>query len=289
MFNKFQNYEETEKSVTIIAAIVCKGAIVFASDSQTTYEVAKDLYSKKIFRIEFDYGDALIARSGGLELSDLALQNLNRDCRTAKVEEAITPALIVQNVVRKIREDRQSTYGGATAFSLSEWDFKWSENNFTLTLAYQYEGEPYLYSVDLQTATAIPATSHYYANGIGKDLARYLLKELSSPKMEPYDAMSVAVYVVEKVKENVQGCSGPTQAGILWVVSKEALDDLRKRIKKPKAYTAQIVGYDEILRITNRLKALESESSKAWRTTVSDIVKQVRAETMAAINQKISR
>ena len=188
--------------------------IVMASDSQFTRESTKSLDSRKISVIEFLNAEVLVAQSRTADLSNKAIEIFSKKAKGRSIECADTPIKLAEESVREIRKHLIEVYQGCN-FSDDGWRRYFKENNFDLMVGYYFERTPFLYHIDLDWCLPTRKDS-CLGIGVGRDMGEFLLREymLSEPEFEY--AWVVAVSIVEKVSVNVNGCGGPTWAGIVY-------------------------------------------------------------------------
>jgi 20S proteasome alpha/beta subunit len=197
-----------------------EGQIVLASDSQTTYPGGqKRVDTQKVSIVDFLDARILVAQAGSAELADKAVEILRRNANSVKVEDNETIPKLVQASVREVRNHLIELNRGCN-FSEDGWKrYFRDENAFTLLFGYYCQGEPYLYTVNIDWGLAIPVKTSFKAIGCGAMLGEFLLKEYSEAFPDFAYSDVIATAVVEKVIENVEGCGRPTWVGITYPVS----------------------------------------------------------------------
>jgi hypothetical protein len=210
-----------QPKVTIAIGIISKqvrwgeGEIVLAADSQTTFpeDGTKDLLAEKIHIIQFKNGKALIAQSGMLRPAATALAMIKDRAANTVIENQDTVGTVIRTAIRDHRKEL-----------LAEWHFTDDRMKSYLKMDVYYEflvasyfnGNARLSHIDIYNCNFSPMEKQYAAIGTGSDLAKYLLKEFkdADPQFEYGDL--IATSVIEKVKENVDGCGGKTHVGIVF-------------------------------------------------------------------------
>lgn len=257
-----------------------------ASDSQTTYPGGqKRLDARKITVVKFANANILVAQADSADLADKAIENLQRIAKDIKVEDAEAIPKAVQSAVREVRNYLVDLNKGCS-FSDDAWKrFFRDDNAFTLLFGYYFQGNPYLYTIDIDWCLPIPVKNKFKAVGRGAALGEFLLKEFgeSSPDFEFGEIISTAV--VEKVIENVEGCGRPSWFGIVEHVSdsKAGSDfegykkgDIIPAEKKCSAFICQRKTIDAI---TEELKRQEtnskSKASKHIYNTLTSLCKKI--------------
>jgi 20S proteasome alpha/beta subunit len=201
--------------VTLIIGIICKDAIVLAADSQTTKGISKQPGTNKISVVKFSNGKALVAESGSASLSNRAIQIFQTKAEGVKMENELSVAKIAEEAVREIRNSLTSLHPGNT--SPTDWqDFFGQEiNYFELMVAYYFGDKPCLYKLNPLWCIPVPTTSYFMTSGIAGDLANYILKEHTEPKMDSEFASVIAIKVVEDAIEYVEGCGSPPRVALI--------------------------------------------------------------------------
>lgn len=126
--------------VTIIAGLICKDAIVLASDGQVTDSPSKLPDAKKITEVQFLNGKALIAESGSVALSNHAVQICRSKARQTDMQSADDiVAQTLQASVRQVRNEQVALYP-KRKYTLEEWQkYFRDENPCELMVAYYFK------------------------------------------------------------------------------------------------------------------------------------------------------
>jgi len=201
--------------VTLIVGIICKDAIVLAADSQTTRGTSKQSGTAKINVIEFVNGKALVAESGSAALSGRVVEIFQKK---AAVKEITDDSIISKLAEESLREVRLSITSLHPEKNTSEdWQdyFGRDINYFELMLAYYFDGKPHLYILNPLWAIPVKSPSYFATSGIASELANYILKEHTEPKMDAELASVIAIKVVEDAIEYVEGCGRPTRVALI--------------------------------------------------------------------------
>jgi|ERR1043166_318386 20S proteasome alpha/beta subunit len=210
--------EPKRKPVTLIVGIVCRDAVVLASDSQTTNlgSETKRKDSKKIHAVHFANGSVLVAESGAVHASGAVLDILSAKARTATIADERTVPALVEESIRELRQKRLSLFPSHPRPLEEIQDFfRGDEDYFELMFAFHLGSGVHLYTANPAWGLPIQVTKPFDAAGSGATLGMYLLGELYQPEMSAEFACSVAVRVVEAVKQYDLYCEGPTQLGII--------------------------------------------------------------------------
>jgi len=111
-----------------------------------------------------------------------------------------------------------------------------------LMLAYYFDNQPYLYTVDLSVSRCDKAKSWWSAIGCGANLGAYLLSEHTKPKMDRGLCLTVAPYIINTVCKHDAYCSPPASLGIILndIGESAKKNDSEKQIH-PKAFGLGLV------------------------------------------------
>jgi 20S proteasome alpha/beta subunit len=268
--------------MTIIAGLIGVNSIVLASDSQTTYGSAKLLNAKKISIVEFANSKALVAESGMADLSGRVVELFQRKAKGVSVTDSETIIQIARDAVREVRNSLIEVNSECN-FSDDTWQrFFRDDNSLKLMIAFYFGGIPYIYTIDIYWCVPSRVTSHYTAIGIGDTLAYYLLNEIAEPKMPFKNTLITAIYTIEKVKSNVEGCGGVTQAGIVYNIPDSKTDPravIRRRKGLPlPASEAAILPQDDVARYVKRMGELDLRSSQTRNSGIRNMIRAVDRE-----------
>ena len=206
--------------MTLIVGIVCKDGIALAADSQTTYFPSKILGTNKINEIKFLNGKALVAEAGFCSLSNAVVDAIQKEAGLTEIKNEETVAEICKQAVRKERQNQMSLYP-RRKYSLLEWQsFFRDQQNFFLTIAYYFNREPYLFSIDLSQCVLQKPTFGFIVSGVGEAIGNYILKEESVyfggfEKVDLELGMAIAIKVADAAAEYVDGCGKPIKAACI--------------------------------------------------------------------------
>ena len=187
--------------MTILVGLICKNGIAFASDSQTSSEpgTSKRTDTDKISIVEFSDGkQALIAQAGDWDSSAFTVEFLEELARNSALDDYRKPADLLQDAVRHAKE---------RLANLNNWEDRRDleqeylcNNPFTFLIAYYFQNQPYLYSLN-----SVPGFArrefNYACAGCGSTVAEFILSRSNSfLQMEVMKGFAAAVYTVEQVK-----------------------------------------------------------------------------------------
>src|ERR1035441_4740028 len=205
--------------VTLIVGIICKDGIVLAADSQTTKGISigasKSCDTNKINVVEFSNGKALVAESGSASLSNTAIETFQRMAKNVKIENEATICKLAESAIREVRSRITNLHPSNTTPEGWQDFFTRDVNYFELMLAYYFDGIPYLYVLNPLWCIPVKATSYFETSGIASELANYILKEHTEPKMDSEFAAVIAIKVVEDAIEYVEGRGKPTKVALI--------------------------------------------------------------------------
>jgi 20S proteasome alpha/beta subunit len=209
-----QRLTKRKNPVTIIVGIICKDAVVLASDSQTTSGTTKRTDTEKIIRVEFSNFSALVAQAGYATFSGQAIEIFTNLAKGKEITDGRMVAEMAEQTMRQLKDRIRYQQGDCTMEELR--DFVWKhEMGCELMVAYYLEGKPHLFTIDMVVGIANKVNSYYEAIGCGANLGSYLLSEYAMPQMMPNYAATIAIMVVNTVKSHDAYCGGETKVGIL--------------------------------------------------------------------------
>lgn len=251
--------------MTIIVGLICKNAIVLASDSQTTTGTSKRCDAEKFAIVKFSNAEVLVAQAGNASSSSRVIEVLSDLAKGQKLTDYRGVAVIAQKAMRQLKDELRVQNCDCSMEELRE--FIRDNTNCELMIAHYFEGKPYIYKIDLVLGIANRIQSHFAAIGCGSNLGEYLLSEHSKPAMSSEFGSAIAVYVVETVKKYDALCGGPTRIGIILsdkgknkinILSEEKVADFAKATVEIDEATKQ----ERNKRINKSLKKLAEEWSK---------------------------
>jgi 20S proteasome alpha/beta subunit len=261
--------------VTIIVGIICKDAIILASDSQTTSGGMKRTDAEKIISVRFDNDCVLVAQAGNAGNSARAIEILSDMAKHKKISDYRTPADLARSAMMKVKEELRQQYCNCTVEELQ--DFIWKdEQQSELMLAYYFKGKPYIFKLDLAIGRADKENSHYAAIGCAANLGSYLLSEHTNPNMECGLASVLAIYIIETVCKHDAYCSPPARVGLIKYI---ALDHINSGFGSTLIYTQRSIK--TLAAITEAIMGKSKQPRN--RQIEKAIVKQTRATVLAML------
>jgi hypothetical protein len=256
-------------------------AILMATDSQITRETSKRLDSKKIRVIEFSNGHVLVAQAGPDALSNRAIDIFSKKAKGKPITEVETPARLIEESVRELRKHLIDV-NQACNFSDDAWRRYFKENNFELIVGYFFNRAPCLYTVDIDWCLPTLVRGSYTAIGVGRDLGEFLLGEYRHLDPGFENAWPIAVSVVEKVIDNVNGCDRPTRVGIVYPLPEE-YNKQQQLLNKPIPEShAMIVHQDEIKPLIEELRAGEEKMKRTQAAQMKSVLKRAGKRRLKA-------
>ncbi|MGA2180917.1 MAG: hypothetical protein ABSH15_15225 [Verrucomicrobiota bacterium] len=222
-FSRYKTNRHSTKGpkVTIAIGFVCPlrdkklafGAlpsIWMASDSQATYDETKRENPNKIRVIDFANGQILVAQADSVEVGDRMIEILRPKAKATKMVDSQTAVKTVRAALLEVRNELLECNKGIT---IDLEKFFWTEHRLNLLIGYFFNGQPHLYKMNIYRGLYTLVDS-FEAIGGGQSLGYFLLKEYA--QADPYfqGEFPVAVDVVNKVIENVDGCERP-----IWVAN----------------------------------------------------------------------
>lgn len=224
MRQRFWKRNAPQPLVTIAIGLISKrsrwgdGEIILASDSQLTFvNGPKDLHAEKLSAVQFRNGKLLMVHSGFVQPALKSVQAIRRLAEVESIENA-------ERVIEQgMRETRAALLGGLGLSEEREKTYLQLDNKHDFLIAFFVNGQPRLRYIDNYRCTVFPVEHQDYgAIGTGDYLALYLLKEhrAADPGFEFSD--SAAISIIERVKDNVDGCGGACQLGIVLPLEKQA-------------------------------------------------------------------
>jgi 20S proteasome alpha/beta subunit len=201
--------------MTLIIGIVCRDAIVLASETQTTFGNYRIPDTTKIHKVEFQNTKALIAESGAADWSNIAIDRIQKRSKAITITNDDTIANFISGIVREIRNEHTSLHPNATPEQWRDY-FLDEKNQYNLMVAYYFGMKPLIYNVEPAKCTPVPLVGPYYStSGIGSELGLFLLREHSQKDMAYWFGAVIATYIIETVKEYFEWCGGKTHVGVI--------------------------------------------------------------------------
>ena len=222
--------------VTIAIGLIVRGpakqqtTIVFASDSQTTYPGGqKRLDAKKIKSVNFNDAQILVAQAGSAELADQAVEIMRQKAETVDVSNEYVVGDLAKAAVREIR-NHLFDINKINTLPLEEQTRFWRENHaFDLLLGFYFNGDPYMYSIDLERCYPIKIQSQFSSIGCGQYVADFLLSEYQKADPKLLYGYPALISIIQRTIDSVDGCNRPIWVGQANRVPPEVLYEYKKQ------------------------------------------------------------
>jgi 20S proteasome alpha/beta subunit len=200
--------------VTIISALVCREAIVIASDSRTSDEDGSRDDTVKISHLAFANGFAIMATSGDADIGSLITERMEFAAPTFTLRDHRTaPEALDKTCLQFKREQAEKVYCCPLEKLRNEHLIRGVR--FNLLLAYYFDSKPYIYTAEIPALICTQRTYHHWSLGCGKAVANYLLIAFDVSSMTSKDAVFTAAYIIREIKRSDNRCGGPTQISIV--------------------------------------------------------------------------
>jgi len=227
--------------VAIAIGMLCEGGILVATDSQTTYGTIKSQDAQKVRLMGVANCTVMIGESGNGYRSQRAIEWIEQLGQNTAVTDYRSIAEIGSAAMLRIKQEMRQQRLNCTMEELAEY-IKQEYEDCTLMIAYYFGGKPYIFEVSLLIGVANQMVNensrHFTVMGSGGELALYLMREFTMPKMETNTAMAALIYTIGEVKKHDGYCSGKTRCG--WVGPpgcgtlhpQEIVDDIAAEIER---------------------------------------------------------
>jgi 20S proteasome alpha/beta subunit len=279
----FRRVPIKSKPVTLIIGIICKDGIVLAADSQTTKSDAKVLGTNKITAVGTADGEFLIAESGSADLSNRAIEIINRKSDSLLLQDVEAIPRMVRESMREVTQELTSTLClNPNSPDLERQEFLLAETNYyELMVAFYFCKEPHLFLLRSGFGPPIRAKSHFLTSGIGGDLADFILKAYTEPEMDTDFASVIAVKTVQDVSENIEGCGGPIRL--------TSIHTMPRRSRGGYVALSSSMTDDKISEISGTIKSIDKKIKAAQQNKIiAELKRQMQSELkkVRAINQR---
>lgn len=194
--------------VTIVSAILCKDAIIMASDSRTTNEdgtVRDDTRKISVVKL-MDGSRALVGQSGHADLASRAVEILTGLATQTPMTDYRTVADLSQDAVAQLKAELRRQFHG----SAEELQRHFENHNFDLVIAHYAEVVPHIFTLCFSIGSATLRRTSFVSIGCGSPIADFLLDGFDVSRMEFSAVMATALYVIEEVKTFDPRCGGAT-------------------------------------------------------------------------------
>lgn len=210
--------KKVKAPVTIIIGIKChqegSAGIVITCDSRTTDESGYcDDHAEKLHSVKFKDGNAVIvAEAGHADFSGLAVEQFENSAKNETMTDYRSAAECLEKAIAKLK-DRIREQQRGTAEELQKY---LSDHPFELMLAYYWDGEPYIFTVQLEDGMPSLKRSDYCAIGCGHVLADFIISRVDMSRGFGTGAgMWLGAYAVEEIKKLDTRCGGKTRSALI--------------------------------------------------------------------------
>ena len=277
--------------MTQIVGIVCKEAIVVASESQ--YTIGKFNFKRneqpKMDVLTFNNSAwALVAFAGDVTSAFLVIGMMKEAAKTISLNSDLTVIDLAKDAIKRYRLEVLDFYNQKPDFSATQQDeiFGRGDQNIEFVIAYYHKEKPFLYKIDVFSGKS-SRIEDYVVTGCGSTLATFMLDQFQSQckEMKMGQAVLLTIDALERIKESDPGCGGTVKVGILKpetadYVSVGALKDdfVECRVQDLKELRKENVAwlkgkYTEILDRSNKENyekivqkiEIEKELGNIWR------------------------
>jgi 20S proteasome alpha/beta subunit len=264
--------------------------IFMASDSQTTRGATKSLDAQKISLVQFPEYAVVVAQAGSAELADKTVSIIQEKAKSTSVDNEEVIISTIQNSIREVRNHLKALNKDC-GFSADDWKRFWLEDNyFQLLIAFYYDRKPKLFTIDIDWGLAIPSKSNYCAIGSGKTMAEFLIREHIKADPDFSFAFPMAISVVEKTIDNVDGCGRPVWVGMAFPMAESAERQYQEvgRINYEKSM-ASLVDRKLIDLVAAELSQSESNIAAMHVTRLREIYEKASKKHYDAVMEEVDR
>lgn len=198
--------------MTLIVGVVCKDAIVFGAESETTCGDSKFQGTKKISIVDFIGGSVIVGEAG---IQHLSHATVDKFIEVASKTKAENEESIVKALETSFRETTKRTIAPRLGTKTCQDFYRQEYNYFEITLGFFCGGRPSIYILNPIFGIAVKCRERFSRSGIGKDLAEYLLKDFPFENMDSRATTLAVTYVVREAKTSVSGCGGNTEIALV--------------------------------------------------------------------------
>lgn len=232
---KASELRKKRPGMSIVIALRCKECFVVGSDSRLT-ESESDARddSRKIRIVRLKDAGAIIATAGDADPAASIIENTEKRFNQSELTQDDTPKQLLEESIRDYkRTQAELNWGGSVELAQKSFVEKGIKTQFVL--CYFFKGIPRMYATDgIVNAQCFPKDYPYWCLGVGRDVANYLLKGLPIANMDSQHGTYTAVSIIKEIKNNVSGCGGPTQIGLVsaghlpQILSAESIQEREK-------------------------------------------------------------
>lgn len=214
--------------MTIAAGLLCQDGIVLCADTELTLPTSKASRGK-IFTAAHGSNDAamLIACAGDYDFCKAALQYME----PALLTDAAPTVEDLQSAIESAIED---------VYEHHIYPNKLSSRHIELIGAMW--GRVGGYRLVKTADTAVIRVDRYEVAGTGGELGEYILKRMYRDGMRLSEAVALAIYILNEVKQRGMGCGGESQVSVLrsdgamFEVSRKQVAEVEQSIDQMEKY-----------------------------------------------------
>lgn len=245
--------------MTIVTAIKCTNGIAVACDSRTTLpsgHIKDDVKKLHVVRSK-DGHSWLVAEAGNIDLAGRAVELIMRKAGQLEAKEYRSFADCVESAISELKDLIREQFKGTA----EELQRHFESHEFSLLVAYYFNGSPLIFSVDFPLGVLRKIDSKSHSIGCGWVLADFIVSRLNLEEFDVTHGIWTVTYAVEEVKKFDGRCGGQTRIGhIQW--------------KDERSYAALAHGKG----LTETVAEAENFSVEAkanWRKVADDRIKAV--------------
>lgn len=199
--------------------MLCKGGVLFASDSQTTINgLYKSQDANKIRLMGVAGCSVMIAQAGDQDRSRRAIELIEQLGQGAKIKDYRSIAELAERAVLQLRHEIRKQRMDCSADELEQYLQRPDEDSL-LMIAYLHAGRSYIFQISLSRGAANlmiePQGRHFAVMGTGSELALYLMREFSQRGMSLDAGTATLIYAVGEVMKHDLFCSGAIRCSVL--------------------------------------------------------------------------
>ena len=251
--------------MTIIVGIISKDAIVFASDSQTSYSptsrARRDV--DKIHQLAFRSGQkVMIAESGDADFTSRAIETYSELLLENDFDHRRKAVDLLEDAIKQVKI-KASALNGWTLGDDASIAY-WKDLDAVLLLAYYLENEPLIYMFRSWPGDGVWQKGKTYVTvGCGSTVGESILQRLKTTAIDSTLAVVNAIYTVEEVKTVDSFCGGPTKLGFLFKDGVAAVSN-------------QVAANSRLMKVTlETIAKYDEQVRKNWNDLMNGVVMEV--------------
>jgi len=213
--------------MTMVVNLRCSNGIVLCADQQITKPGGHKYYEKKITSETISGREVVFAYSG---LPSLALE------AREKITKKLSQIYLSEEHLYEIADDVFTNMGRLYA-DMELQMFISSPAIFEDPLSFKFDGK------------GLHKSENYSFLGAGdSSVIRYLVEMLYSPEMTVESGINLALYLVQKAEDYIDGCGGPIDLGVMdWsdescrMLPEDKIEGKLKAMEKQEALLADLI------------------------------------------------